>query len=115
MLLFLVCAAANDDYAALKKLYEATGGSTWTHNANWDMSNTDVCGWNDPDAPTGRDQQVSCTGGRLAFAKNLLCSLASARVDYWTVVAMDNATCARLQHFTAHDKQHACTPPRPPP
>ena len=43
MLLFLLCAAANDDYVALKAFYESTGGSGWACNANWDMSNTDVC------------------------------------------------------------------------
>ena len=47
MLLFLLCAAANDDYVALKALYESTGGSGWRWyvNKNWNMSNTDVCGW----------------------------------------------------------------------
>ena len=49
MLLILLCAAANDDYVALKALYEATGGSGWVYNKNWDMRNTDVCGWNDPE------------------------------------------------------------------
>ena len=49
MLLLLLCAATNDDYVALKALYESTGGSGWTPNENWNMSNTDVCGWNDPD------------------------------------------------------------------
>ena len=47
MLLFLLCAAANDDYVALKALYEATGGSGWANRKNWDMSkmmsNTNVC------------------------------------------------------------------------
>ena len=47
MLLFLLCAAANDDYVALKALYESTGGSAWTDNYGWDMSNTDACGWGD--------------------------------------------------------------------
>ena len=72
MLLFLLFAAANDDYFALKKLYEATGGSGWTYNKNWDMSNTNVCrniwawpiysGWNDPDyTPSGEVTQVGCT------------------------------------------------------
>ena len=42
MLLFLLCAATNDDYVALKALYESTGGSGWVFNKNWDMSNTDV-------------------------------------------------------------------------
>ena len=45
--LALAVSAANDDYVALRALYESTGGSGWTHNANWDMSNTSVCGWNE--------------------------------------------------------------------
>ena len=44
MLLFLLCAAANDDYVALKAFYESTGGSGWNDNIFWDMSKTDVCG-----------------------------------------------------------------------
>ena len=34
MLLFLLCAAANDDYVALKAFYESTGGSGWAFNTN---------------------------------------------------------------------------------
>ena len=59
MLLFLLCAAANDDYVALKAFYESMGGSGWAFNTNWDMSNTDVCTW-------GYDHsKVICTGGRV--------------------------------------------------
>ena len=43
--LALAGSAANDDYVALKALYEATGGSGWTDNTKWDMSYTNVCGW----------------------------------------------------------------------
>ncbi len=50
MLLLLLCAATNDDYVALKALYQATGGSEWLYNKNWNMSKTDVCGWNDNSA-----------------------------------------------------------------
>ena len=35
MLLFLLCAAANDDYIALKALYESTNGSRWAYNGNY--------------------------------------------------------------------------------
>ena len=63
--LALAASAANHDYVALKALYELTGGSGWTYNQNWDMSNTTVCGWNDPDYPHGT-QQTWCTGGRVA-------------------------------------------------
>ena len=48
----LATSAANDDYVALKALYEATGGSGWRVRDNWDMSNTDVCVW----------WAVTCTG-----------------------------------------------------
>ena len=43
--LALAGSAANDDYVALKAFYESTGGSGWAFNTNWDMSNTDVCGY----------------------------------------------------------------------
>ena len=60
MLLVLLCAAANyDDYIALKALYESAGGKGWSNNANWDMSNTDVCGWQSPGS------RVQCTEGRV--------------------------------------------------
>ena len=41
--LALAGSAANNDYVALKALYEATGGSGWANNENWDMSNMNVC------------------------------------------------------------------------
>ena len=46
MLLVLLCAATSDDYVALKALYEATNGSEWQYNQNWNMNNTNVCEWN---------------------------------------------------------------------
>ena len=68
MLLFLLCAAANDDYVALKAFYESTGGSGWACNANWDMSNTDVCGWGPSVQQCSGAPQVTCTdGGRVNF------------------------------------------------
>ena len=73
MLLFLVAwpsLATNDDYVALKALYEATFGSQWFDNKNWNMSNTDVCEWNDPSIPL----QVTCSGGRVTS----LCACAYA-------------------------------------
>ena len=56
MLLFLLCAAANDDYVALKAFYESTFGSGWAFNTNWDMSNTDVCGYG------SSHSKVTCNG-----------------------------------------------------
>jgi hypothetical protein len=74
MLLLLLCAAANDDYVAVKALYEATGGSGWTYNKNWDMSNTNVCrniwawpiysGWNDPDYTPSGEVRAHCRAVR---------------------------------------------------
>ena len=73
MLLFLLCAAANDDYVALKAFYESTGGSGWNDNIFWDMSKTDVCGvpqW-------GNGYDVQCSGGRVTH----LCASANAALS----------------------------------
>ena len=73
MLLLLLCAAANDDYVALKAFYESTGGSGWNDNIFWDMSNTDVCGvpqW-------GNGYDVQCSGGRVTH----LCASANAALS----------------------------------
>ena len=72
MLLFLLCAAANDDYVALKAFYESTGGSGWAFNSGWDMSNTDVCGTHK--MGDGYDVQCTGTGGRVKY----LCASVSA-------------------------------------
>ena len=75
MLLFLLCAAANDDYVALKAFYESTGGSGWAFNSHWDMSKTAVCGLNDHFNTWGDGYDVQCTsGGRVKY----LCASVSA-------------------------------------
>ena len=68
--LALAGSAANDDYVALKAFYESTGGSGWACNANWDMSNTDVCGWGPSVQQCSGAPQVTCeppAGGRVNF------------------------------------------------
>ena len=64
--LALAGSTAINDYVALKALYEATGGSGWSFNGNWDMSNTSVCGWNDPSLPS-YEQQMTCAAGHFAL------------------------------------------------
>jgi len=90
MLLLLLCAATNDDYVALKALYEATGGSGWMHNQNWNMS-TDVCGWNDPGVVdwSGSIPQVTCTEGRVT---SLCASICCPRLRPLSLAAQACAT-----------------------
>ena len=112
MLLILVAwppLATNNDYVALKALYEATNGIGWKHNAKmpWDMSNTDVCGWNDPTWPV-----LVCTGGRVTS----LCVSAYTAVDS-AVLPLTLAPPSRSQEDRGEQPErhdpHRGRPPHP--